>query len=78
MLIVAPLGLGMRLVTELTIDPELRRCGHGMVNDKLMRGVAMTFANSHNFGLSSTSWIRIIICLLTVNLRVRLMENHVR
>ena len=38
----APLGLGTRLVTELTVDLELRGCGRGMVYDKLMSGVATT------------------------------------
>ena len=63
MLIVAALGLGTRLVTELTIDLELRGC---TVNDELMSGVATTFVRSCNFG--SSSWICIILnllCLLT-------------
>ena len=45
-MIVAPLGLETRLVTELTVDLELRGCGHGTVNDELVRGEATTFACS--------------------------------
>ena len=47
------------------------------VKDELMRGagIATTFARSCNFG--SSSWIRIIICLLTMNLRVRLANGKI-
>ena len=76
MLIVAPLGLGTRLVTELTVDLELRGCGRSTVNDKLMRGVARAFTCSLNFG--SSSWIRIILlCPLIMNLRVRLLNGKI-
>ena len=33
---VAPMGLGTRLITELTVDLELRECGRGTVNDELI------------------------------------------
>ena len=52
---VAPMGLGTRLITELTVDLELRECGRGTVNDE---GVATIFVCSCNFG--SSSWIHII------------------
>ena len=54
MLVVASLGLGMRIVTELTVL-ELRDCMHlcpgcgrgtRVDNDELMRGVATTVAHS--------------------------------
>ena len=56
MLVEASLGLGTMIVTELTVL-ELRdcayRCGFGIVDDELMRGMARTSARS-------SSLIRII------------------
>ena len=51
LLIVAPLGLGMKLVIEPTVDLELRGCpygcGCGTVKDELMWGMATTRVPRH-------------------------------